>query len=44
MPNVHHLRHTHLEQNRFVKGEPEHGMELADDIERIDVFFSDTFI
>ena len=24
MPNVHHLRHTHLPENKFVKGEPEH--------------------
>ena len=35
MPNVHHLRHTHLPQNLFVKGEPEEGADLADDLERI---------
>tara|TARA_B100000965_G_scaffold398254_1_gene416092 strand:+ start:953 stop:2293 length:1341 start_codon:yes stop_codon:yes gene_type:complete len=35
MPNVHHLRHTHLPENLFVKGEPEHGADLADDLERI---------
>ncbi|PPR47707.1 MAG: Beta-alanine--pyruvate aminotransferase [Alphaproteobacteria bacterium MarineAlpha5_Bin9] len=35
MPNVHHLRHTHLSENKFVKGQPETGSELADDLERI---------
>ena len=35
MPNVHHLRHTHLPENLFVKGEPETGAYLADDLERI---------
>ena len=35
MPNVHHLRHTHLPENKYVKGEPEHGADLADDLERI---------
>ena len=35
MPNVHHLRHTHLPEHTFVKGEPETGSELADDLERI---------
>tara|TARA_B100000575_G_scaffold273200_1_gene255948 strand:- start:665 stop:2005 length:1341 start_codon:yes stop_codon:yes gene_type:complete len=35
MPNVHHLRHTHLQENLFVKGEPETGADLADDLERI---------
>ena len=35
MPNVHHLRHTHLPENLFVKGEPETGVDLADDLERI---------
>lgn len=33
---VDHLPHTHLpEQNSFAKGQPEHGAELADDLERI---------
>jgi len=33
---VDHLRHTHdLERNAFSKGEPEHGAELADDLERL---------
>ena len=35
MPNVHHLRHTHLSENLFVKGEAETGAYLADDLERI---------
>jgi beta-alanine--pyruvate transaminase len=35
MPNVHHLRHTHLSEHAFVKGEPETGADLADDLERI---------
>jgi beta-alanine--pyruvate transaminase len=31
-----HLRHTHdLAKNAFVKGQPEHGAELADDLERL---------
>ena len=33
---VDHLRHTHnLKLNAFSKGEPEHGAELADDLERL---------
>lgn len=33
---VDHLRHTHdLARNAFSKGEPEHGAELADDLERL---------
>ncbi|HUO88046.1 MAG TPA: aspartate aminotransferase family protein [Rhizomicrobium sp.] len=33
---VDHLRHTHgIEANRFSRGEPEHGVELADDLERL---------
>lgn len=36
LPNVDHLRHTHdLARNAFVKGQPEHGAELADDLERL---------
>ena len=34
MPNVVHMRHTWLEENRFVKGQPEHGVELAEDLTR----------
>src|SRR4029078_13669810 len=31
-----HLRHTHdLARNAFVKGQPEHGVELADDLQRM---------
>jgi len=33
---VDHLRHTHdIARNAFSKGEPEHGAELADDLERL---------
>ena len=33
---VDHLRHTHdLSRNAFTRGEPEHGAELADDLERL---------
>lgn len=33
---VDHLRHTHdLSRNAFTKGQPEHGVELADDLERL---------
>ncbi len=33
---VDHLRHTHdLSRNAFTKGQPEHGAELADDLERM---------
>ena len=35
MAGVAHMRHTWLPQNRFSKGQPEHGAELADDLERI---------
>jgi beta-alanine--pyruvate transaminase len=29
-----HMRHTALPQNKFVKGQPEHGADLADDLQR----------
>jgi beta-alanine--pyruvate transaminase len=33
---VDHIRHTHdLAKNAFTKGQPEHGAELADDLERL---------
>lgn len=33
---VDHLRHTHgIEENRFSRGEPAYGAELADDLERL---------
>ena len=36
LPGADHLRHTHdLARNAFVKGQPEHGAELADDLERL---------
>ncbi|MSU92254.1 aminotransferase class III-fold pyridoxal phosphate-dependent enzyme [Rhodobacteraceae bacterium 2CG4] len=36
LTGVDHLRHTHLpEQNAFTRGQPEHGAELADELERI---------
>ncbi|MEC9344261.1 MAG: aspartate aminotransferase family protein [Pseudomonadota bacterium] len=36
LTGVDHMPHTHdLSRNRFVRGEPEHGAELADELERI---------
>ncbi len=36
LPGVDHLRHTHdLERNAYSRGVPEHGAELADDLERM---------
>src|SRR6202008_2531187 len=36
LPGVDHLRHTHdLARNAFTRGLPEHGWELADDLERL---------
>ncbi len=35
MPGVVHMRHTHLEEHKFVSGQPETGAELANDLERI---------
>jgi beta-alanine--pyruvate transaminase len=35
LPSVAHMRHTHLKENFFVKGQPESGADLADDLERI---------
>lgn len=35
LPQVSHMRHTHdLAKNAFTKGLPEHGAELADDLDR----------
>ena len=39
MPNIVHMRHTWLEENRFTKGQPETGAYLADDLDR----FADTY-
>ena len=36
LAGVDHLPHTHLpEQNRWTRGQPEHGANLADDLERL---------
>ncbi len=36
LPGVDHIRHTHdLSRNAFSRGLPEHGAELADDLERL---------
>ncbi|TFW34171.1 aspartate aminotransferase family protein [Massilia horti] len=36
LPGTDHLPHTHnLAKNAFSRGEPEHGMELADELERL---------
>ena len=40
MPVVAHMRHTWMEENRFTRGQPEHGVELAEDLERIAMNFS----
>ena len=29
------MRHTHLPEHKFVRGQPETGVELANDLERI---------
>ena len=34
LAGVYHMRHTGLPQNRFVKGQPEQGADLADDLLR----------
>jgi beta-alanine--pyruvate transaminase len=35
LPGVDHLRHTHLPENAFSKGQPAVGIDLADELERI---------
>ncbi len=35
MPGVVHMRHTHLPEHKFVSGQPDTGVELAEDLERI---------
>ncbi len=35
LPGVCHLRHTHLPEHQYVKGQPETGAELADDLQRL---------
>jgi len=39
MPGVVHMRHTHLPEHKFVKGQPETGADLANDLERIAINF-----
>ena len=34
LPNVTHLPATHLKENAFSRGQPEHGADLADELER----------
>ena len=35
LPGIAHMRHTHLKENFFVKGEGAHGAELAEDLQRL---------
>ncbi|WP_116084334.1 aspartate aminotransferase family protein [Tropicimonas sp. IMCC34011] len=35
LAGVDHLPHTHIPQNAFTRGQPEHGAHLADELERI---------
>ncbi|HUG22207.1 aspartate aminotransferase family protein [Piscinibacter sp.] len=35
LAGVDHIRHTHDARNQFARGQPEHGAELADDLERL---------
>jgi len=35
MPGVQHMRHTHLPEHKFIKGQPDTGAQLADDLELI---------
>ena len=39
MPGVEHMRHTFLPEHKFVKGQPESGVEMAEDLERIAINF-----
>jgi beta-alanine--pyruvate transaminase len=34
LPGVYHMRHTQLPEHQFIKGQPETGAELADDLAR----------
>ena len=34
-PDAQHMRHTGLPENAFSRGQPEHGVHLADDLQRI---------
>ena len=35
VPGVVHMRHTHLKENAFTRGEGAHGAELAEDLQRL---------
>ena len=35
MPGVVHMRHTHLDEHKFISGQPETGADIANDLERI---------
>jgi beta-alanine--pyruvate transaminase len=35
MPGVVHMRHTHLPDHKFIKGQPTTGVEMAEDLERL---------
>jgi beta-alanine--pyruvate transaminase len=35
LPGIAHMRHTHLKENFFVRGEGAHGAELAEDLQRL---------
>jgi beta-alanine--pyruvate transaminase len=34
LPGIAHMRHTHLKENAFTRGEVQHGVELAEDLQR----------
>ena len=43
LPGVVHMRHTHLPEHKFVKGQPETGAELAEDLLRfVQLYGGDT--
>jgi beta-alanine--pyruvate transaminase len=43
LPGVSHLRHTQIPENKFAMGQPPHGANLADDLQRfVDLHGADT--
>lgn len=43
LPGIAHMRHTWDPEHRFVRGQPEHGAELADDLQRmVELYGSET--
>ena len=42
LPGVDHLRHTYDPAQRFIRGQPERGADLADDLERLAYLHGDT--